>query len=526
MTISLETLVVTAEGQVAWENSCSALHTRTMEIHSDHALYFFQEPKGSLAKIFKEQVFLDGCIVVDCGCVGKKQVLAVFLESYEYAEKLDSFGNTQGALLPKPSKGGDSRLPVFLFFAEKGEKWRFLNAITFLSGNSGRQASGFMSSPTNHFEDVINYPPTRKRAVSVLSNHVILQLDDVLKGGEDDKGEHHSCESHSRRNSACDSELPEFPVDGDAGVSKYPDSFAQKEIYKICIEGVDGNKTCADCGEDSPMWAVLQPFGVFVCIDCIGTHRKLWAGKCRGADLDDWPSADIAYMASRGNQLVNEELEYCVRYPEKSVEVATGQVAVKPCRSHSSPAVREKYIVAKYADKSFTREAHPDVVSRVPPTVDESYHNREAREVSITGFMSRIREEGPPNYVGYAEILIKELTGPLFLPGAVCVLSNGFQELRTGEGRRILNVPNTTAWDQSVQIGVIEKSAPIYCTVHKSKGELVAAGSFELPGEVLEGDALMLGIRLPWTSLNKKKADGGVQEWNVSVLITYRRLTD
>lgn len=47
-----------------------------------------------------------------------------------------------------------------------------------------------------------------------------------------------------------------------------------------------GNKFCADCGEDNPLWASVNN-SVLVCFQCAGIHRSL------GADVSQVKSGTV-----------------------------------------------------------------------------------------------------------------------------------------------------------------------------------------------------------------------------------------
>lgn len=144
---------------------------------------------------------------------------------------------------------------------------------------------------------------------------------------------------------------------------------------KAYLRTPKGNDVCADCAALCPTWCVLQPFGVFVCIDCVGIHRKLWSSRCREAQLDAWPQEDIDFMTLRGNRIVNAELECDGPAAAVGVPVQDGPAAAapssddavplrKPFGNRSAPSLREEFILKKY---SASAASDPSLVSKGIP---------------------------------------------------------------------------------------------------------------------------------------------------------------
>ena len=72
---------------------------------------------------------------------------------------------------------------------------------------------------------------------------------------------------------------------------------------------IEGNKTCIDCGEDSPEWCSLA-FGVLICLQCAGQHRALGVHHTlvRSLTLDSW---EIEYLNSIKYGGNSKFREYC-----------------------------------------------------------------------------------------------------------------------------------------------------------------------------------------------------------------------
>ncbi|KAL4657932.1 arf-GAP with dual PH domain-containing protein 2-like isoform X1 [Arapaima gigas] len=62
-----------------------------------------------------------------------------------------------------------------------------------------------------------------------------------------------------------------------------------------------GDDRCADCGAPEPDWASCS-LGVFVCLECSGTHRSLpAASRVKSIRLDFWDDELVEFMKANGN---------------------------------------------------------------------------------------------------------------------------------------------------------------------------------------------------------------------------------
>lgn len=113
----------------------------------------------------------------------------------------------------------------------------------------------------------------------------------------------------------------------------------QKRLFDEILSRPE-NKTCADCAGKGPTWCDLA-FGVFVCINCSGEHRRLGQHitRIQSTRLDAWCAEDICMVEGIGNFQANGYFEYDM--PKSENKPGTG----------ASMESRRRFIKKKYVRK-------------------------------------------------------------------------------------------------------------------------------------------------------------------------------
>eukprot|EP00010_Vexillifera_abyssalis_P004204 CAMPEP_0201557486 /NCGR_PEP_ID=MMETSP0173_2-20130828/62164_1 /ASSEMBLY_ACC=CAM_ASM_000268 /TAXON_ID=218659 /ORGANISM="Vexillifera sp., Strain DIVA3 564/2" /LENGTH=499 /DNA_ID=CAMNT_0047970359 /DNA_START=1636 /DNA_END=3131 /DNA_ORIENTATION=- len=131
--------------------------------------------------------------------------------------------------------------------------------------------------------------------------------------------------------------------------SKQADLAPQEKLKQEVIDlqaSQEGNQQCADCSKPDPEWASTN-LGIFICIGCSGTHRRLGThiSKVRSLRLDKWLPEHVEILKSIGNVKSNKVWEYKI---PNNVQKPTPT-------THAEE--REQYIRMKYQQGRFRKDA-------------------------------------------------------------------------------------------------------------------------------------------------------------------------
>ncbi|XP_036409085.1 arf-GAP with dual PH domain-containing protein 2 [Megalops cyprinoides] len=113
------------------------------------------------------------------------------------------------------------------------------------------------------------------------------------------------------------------------------------------------NSQCADCGAPDPDWASYK-LGVFLCLNCSGTHRNLSTiSRVKSIRLDFWDDELVEFMRANGNAVARDLFE-------KAVPPFYYRPQQQDCA-----VLREQWIRAKYERQEFTGEIQQPYASGV-----------------------------------------------------------------------------------------------------------------------------------------------------------------
>lgn len=159
-----------------------------------------------------------------------------------------------------------------------------------------------------------------------------------------------------------------------------------EKLLQDLVHNVPGNNQCADCHTPNPAWASWS-LGVFLCMRCAATHRKLGThiSKVKSLSMDSWSNEQVDNMRKVGNvasiHIYNPEN----KKPPISVDADEADSAMERF-------IRQKYVnnVAKEPGKPQSPHSDEGTPPPLPPKNTSKFGFRSAS--SIFPLSSRAKE--------------------------------------------------------------------------------------------------------------------------------------
>ena len=155
--------------------------------------------------------------------------------------------------------------------------------------------------------------------------------------------------------------IMEFKQTNQSLTKKNQDKFSHLPPSLIQLLTDDENQCCADCNNQAIFWANLT-FGVFLCNECYNLHKILSSSNLKSLVRSKWTDKQAFELLSKGNKIVNDQLESEKLKAEKINSTSTYE--------HKVDFIRRKYKYDSYES---------------PPTTPEQEPKRASTQLSGTG---------------------------------------------------------------------------------------------------------------------------------------------